>query len=48
MLWYLVVFLTILWFFGFIGHIGGNVIHLVLVIALVLLVVQLITGRRGD
>lgn len=48
MLWYVLVFLIILWLFGFIGHFGGNLIHLLLVVALIVLVAQLITGRRVD
>jgi hypothetical protein len=36
-----------LWLLGFIGHFGGGLIHLLLVIAVVVLVIQLIQGRRG-
>ena len=32
---------------GFIGGIGGNLIHLLLAVALVVLILQLITGRRA-
>lgn len=38
--------LIILWFLGLIGDIGGGLIHLLLVIALVLLIWDLLTGRR--
>ena len=47
MLWTIFVVLLILWLLGFtIGHVGG-LIHIVLVVALIVLVIQLVTGRRG-
>jgi hypothetical protein len=47
MLWTLLVLLLIFWLLGFtVLHIGG-LIHLVLVVALVVLVFQLISGRRA-
>jgi hypothetical protein len=46
MLWTILVILVILWLLGFALKIGGGLIHLVLVIAVILLIVQLITGRR--
>jgi hypothetical protein len=36
----------ILWLLGFIGHIGGGLIHLLLVVAVVVLIINLISGRR--
>jgi hypothetical protein len=36
-----------LWILGFSFHIAGSLIHLVLVIAVVVLIIQLITGRRA-
>jgi len=47
MLWTIVVVLVILWLLGFSLHIGGGLIHLLLVLALIVLVFNLITGRRG-
>ncbi len=47
MLWTIAVILIILWLLGFGFHIAGGIIHLLLVIALVVIVVQLITGRRS-
>lgn len=48
MLYALAVILLILWLLGFLAfHIGGGLIHLLLVIAVVVIVVQLITGRRA-
>jgi uncharacterized protein DUF5670 len=46
MLWTIFVILLILWLLGFSFHIAGSLIHLVLVIAVVVLIIQLITGRR--
>lgn len=47
MLWTIFVILLILWLLGFSFHIAGSLIHLVLVIAVVVLIFQLISGRRG-
>ncbi len=47
MLWTIVVVLLLLWILGFSFHIAGSLIHLVLVIAVVVLIIQLITGRRA-
>jgi Family of unknown function (DUF5670) len=47
MLWTLMVVLLILWLLGFSLSIGGGLIHLLLVVALVVLVFNLVTGRRG-
>jgi Family of unknown function (DUF5670) len=46
MLWTIFVILLVLWLLGFSFHIGGGLIHLLLVIAVVVLVFNLITGRR--
>jgi hypothetical protein len=47
MLWTIIVILLVLWLVGFIALPGiGALIHLLLVIALVVLVVQLLSGRR--
>jgi hypothetical protein len=40
------VILVVLWLVGLIGHIGGGLIHLLLVIAVVVLIINLIQGRR--
>jgi hypothetical protein len=48
MLYTLAVILLVLWLLGFVAfHVGGGLIHLLLVIALVVIVVQLVTGRRA-
>ena len=46
MLWTIVVILLVLWLLGFTMHIAGGLIHLLLVIALVVIVFRLLTGRR--
>ncbi len=47
MLWAIVAVLVLLWLLGLIASIGGAFIHLLLVIAVVVLIVQLLNGRRG-
>ena len=47
MLYTIIGILLLLWVLGFSMHIGGSVIHALLVIALVVFVVNLITGRRA-
>jgi hypothetical protein len=47
MLWTIFVVLLILWLLGFSLHVGGSLIHLVLVIAVVVLIFNLISGRRA-
>ncbi|HEV8660482.1 MAG TPA: lmo0937 family membrane protein [Thermoanaerobaculia bacterium] len=47
MLWLIIVILVILWLGGFAFHFGGSLIHALLVIAVIVLIVQLITGRRA-
>jgi uncharacterized protein DUF5670 len=47
MLYTLAVILLILWLLGFFAfHVGGGLIHLLLVIAIIVIVVRLIQGRR--
>jgi hypothetical protein len=47
MLWTIVVVLVILWLIGLLGHIGGGLIHILLVVALVVFIYNMITGRRN-
>ncbi len=47
MLWAIVVILVVLWLLGLVANIGGGLIHLLLVIALIVLVVNLLQGRRA-
>ena len=46
MLWTIVVILLVLWLLGFAMHLAGGLIHILLVIALVVIVMRLLTGRR--
>jgi hypothetical protein len=46
-LWTIVAVLVILWLLGFSFNIGGGLIHALLVIAVIVLVYNLLTGRRG-
>jgi Family of unknown function (DUF5670) len=47
MLWTIFVILVVLWLLGFSFNIGGGLIHALLVIALIVLVYNLVTGRRS-
>jgi hypothetical protein len=46
MLWTIFVILLVLWLLGFSFHLGAF-IHLLLVIAVIVLIIQLISGRRA-
>ncbi|HEU0043809.1 lmo0937 family membrane protein [Sphingomonas sp.] len=46
MLWTVVLILLVLWLLGFLGSVGGGLIHLLLVVALIVGLVQLFRGRR--
>jgi hypothetical protein len=47
MLWTIFVILIVLWLLGFSLHIAGSLIHILLVVALVVLVINLVSGRRA-
>lgn len=47
MLWTLIVILVIMWALGFVAFNVGGLIHILLVVALIALVYQLVTGRRA-
>ena len=47
MLWTLALILFILWILGFgVFHVAGGLIHILLVIAIIVVIVRLVTGRR--
>jgi hypothetical protein len=48
MLYTIVVILLILWLLGFSMHVGGALIHTLLVIALVVFLLNLLGGRRSS
>ncbi|WP_438313321.1 lmo0937 family membrane protein [Sporosarcina sp. FA9] len=47
LLWFVIVALFVFWILGFAMKIGGGLIHLVLIIAGIIFIIQLITGRRS-
>jgi Family of unknown function (DUF5670) len=47
LLWTVISILVVLWLVGFLMHLGGSLIHLLLVIALVLFIYNLVTGRQA-
>jgi hypothetical protein len=46
MLWTIIVLLLVFWLLGFAFNVAGGIIHVLLVVALVLFLVNLISGRR--
>jgi hypothetical protein len=48
MLWTILVILLVLWLLGLVsGYTVGGFVHLLLVLALVIFVINLLTGRRS-
>ena len=47
MLLLIATILVVLWLLGFIGHIGGDLIHLLLIIALVVIIYHFLRGRKA-
>jgi len=47
MLWTIFVVLLVLWLLGFSLHVAGGLIHLLLLVALVVLVINLLSGRSS-
>jgi fatty acid desaturase len=47
MLWTIFAILLLLWLLGWGFHIAGSLIHLILVIAVIVLLIEVITGRRA-
>jgi hypothetical protein len=47
MLWTIVALFLILWLLGFSFSIGGNLIHVLLVVAIVVFIMNLLRARRG-
>ena len=45
-LWAIVVIVVILWLLGFIFHIAGSFIHILLIIAIIIAVYNLVMGNR--
>ena len=47
MLWTILVVLVVLWLLGFVSQVGGNLIHILLVVALIVLIYNVVIGRRS-
>jgi len=47
MLWTILLILLVMWALGFGFSVGGGLIHLLLVVAVIVLLVQLLQGRRA-
>ena len=47
MLWTIIVVLLVLWLLGLVGHVGGNLVHILLVVAAIVLIYNLLIGRRA-
>lgn len=47
MLWTIIGLLVLFWILGLVFKIGGGIIHILLVIALIVFIFNMITGRRG-
>jgi hypothetical protein len=47
LIWTIVVVLFVLWLIGFAVHIGGTLIHLLLVLAIIGIIYNLLVGRRA-
>ena len=46
-LWTIIVILFVFWLLGLLMHFGGSLIHILLVVALIGIVYNLLTGRRA-
>jgi hypothetical protein len=47
MLWTLFVILLVLWLLGFSFHVAGSFIHILIVLAVIVLIFNLVSGRRA-
>jgi len=47
LLYTIISILFVLWLIGFLMHIGGGLIHVLLVAAVIIFIFQLVTGRRA-
>ncbi len=46
-LWLILVVILVVWVIGFLMDVAGGLIHILLVIAAIVLIVNLVTGRKG-
>ena len=47
LLWFIIVALIVFWALGLAFKIGGGLIHIILVVAGIIFIIQLLTGRRA-
>lgn len=47
MLWAIIGIILLLWLVGFVADIAGGLIHLLLIVAVIVLAYQFLTGRRS-
>ena len=47
LLWAILVIVVAVWLIGFLADVAGNVIHVLLLVALAILIYNLLTGRRA-
>jgi Family of unknown function (DUF5670) len=45
LLWSIIVIVLVLWLLGFLLHIGGGLIHILLLVVVILVIYNLLTGR---
>jgi hypothetical protein len=46
MLWTILAVVLVLWLLGFVGGVGGSLIHALLLVAGVIFILQILSGRR--
>jgi len=46
MLWTILAVILVLWLLGLLANIGGGLIHLLLIVAVIVLIAQFVSGRR--
>ncbi|HEU4966298.1 MAG TPA: lmo0937 family membrane protein [Candidatus Saccharimonadales bacterium] len=47
MLLLIAALLVVLWFVGFLAHIGGDFVHIILVVAAIIVIYNFVVGRRA-
>ena len=47
LLWALLALVLLFWALGLVANVAGGLIHILLVVALVILILNLVTGRRS-
>ena len=47
MLWTILLILVVLWLLGLVSHVGGNLIHILLIVAVIVMIYNVVIGRRS-